>query len=97
MALEYIYDVIVATAGEPLIVTAEITGEDGNPVEAGCSILLCEENETTIFEDDGDYIGEGIWEFRVPAETTTGLSGRYFYAIKEDDSSLCFKTPLYFM
>lgn len=49
-----------------------------------------------LIEVLGVYLPEDfIWEFRVPAEITMGLKGRYWYYIMNSDSNLCFKQPIY--
>lgn len=96
MALEVIYDAIRATAGQDIGITAIITDEYDMPVESGCGLMLHGKNDELITTIDGSYLGEGLWQFEIPASLTTGLSGRYFYCICEDDVSLCFQTPIYF-
>lgn len=49
-----------------------------------------------LIEVPGVYLPKDfIWEFRVPAEITMGLKGRYWYSIMNSDSNLCFKQPIY--
>lgn len=96
MALEYIYDAIRATAGEDIGISATIVDDVGAPVESGCGMILYHKDGSQIGAVDGYYIGEGLWQFTIPASMTAGLSGRYFYCINENDATMCFKTPIYF-
>ena len=44
----------------------------------------------------GRAVDGEMWEFIIPAATTLGRYGRYFYCIcDENHSSLCFKEPIY--
>lgn len=91
--IEYIYDVIKATAGEDFTISAKAKNEDGTCVTSGCHLRLYNDKEliTTI---DGECINE-VWGFRVPGELTKGLKGRYWYSICGANGGLNFKEPLY--
>ena len=53
-------------------------------------------DEEDIARVDGTYLEEnGMWQFMIPAETTVGMDGRYWYCIMRDNTNLCFKKPLY--
>ena len=96
MAIQYILDVIKATAGTDIEVCAEITDDDGVPVTEGCGFMLHndDENKTMIVMIDGTY-AEGVWSFTIPAEVTKGLKGRFLYCICRNNDTLCFKKPFY--
>jgi len=96
MALEYIYDAIRATAGEDIGISATITDEYGDAIESGCGFRLHDKDGEVIYSADGDYLGSGLWTFKLPASETTGLKGRYTYSISQEDNTLCFQTPIYF-
>lgn len=92
--IEYLYDAIKATAGEKISITAEITDEAGVPVSQGCHIDLYDDNGM-IATVGGTYV-DGLWEFTIPAETTTNLTGRYWYCVcNENHIKLNFKQPIY--
>lgn len=96
MALEYIYDAIRATAGEDIGISATIVDDVGNPVESGCGLMLHNTDGSVIGKIDGYYISEGLWQFTIPASMTAGLYGRYYYCVCENDTTMCFQTPIYF-
>ena len=93
--IEYIYDAIKATAGEEIAIAAKITDETGKQA--------CEACHLNIYDNDGNILAtaEGVlyngeWQFVVPAEKTTNLTGRYWYCIcDEEHLKLNFKQPLY--
>ena len=95
--IEYIENVIRATAGENLCLIAKVTDALGNNLEA-CSFCLFND-ENKLFMISGIRSQEhGVWEFYVPANATANLKGRHWYAVcDENDTSLCFKNPIYFM
>ncbi len=96
--IEYLYDCIRATAGDTVFITAEITGEDGEPLTEGCHMMLYEEGADESFcHAEGKYIGDR-WIFEIPAEVTRKLNGRYKYCVCDiNNTDLCFKQPIYFL
>ena len=95
--IEYLFDAIRALAGNDTPVTAVITDAAGVDVTEGCSLMLHDtDRETMIAEIDGTY-DEGEWVFTIPASITKELNGRYWYCIRQDGNSLCFKQPIYFV
>lgn len=94
MAIEYLYDVVKAIAGEEINICAEITDAMDNPITSGCSIVFIDKDFSTIGEYAGTY-ADGDWIFTIPAEATKGMEGRYWYRIKFKDGSLCFAAPIY--
>ena len=93
--IEYLYDCIVATTGLDAVIGAEITDEGGAAITEGCSLMLSDEAQT-IGMYEGVYNGNN-WEFTIPAAVTATLTGRYFYCIHYNDTTLCFKQEIYFM
>ena len=94
--IEYIDNAIKATAGENLCLIAKVIDSLGNNLEA-CTFCLFNDEEK-LFMVEGVFSANGVWEFYIPAEATTNLKGRYWYAVcDETDTSLCFKNPIYFM
>ena len=93
--IEYLYDAIRATASLDIAITANITDDEGNVITEGCSLMLSDDNKV-IAMIEGAFDGE-LWEFNIPASTTSGLSGRYWYCIHHHDNTLCFKKPIYLM
>ena len=91
--IEYLYDAIRATAGEDIVIAAEITDNDGSYIREACQLMLYD-NEDLITTVDGQII-DNIWYFTIPAKATTGLTGRYFYCISHYSSSIAFKQPIY--
>ena len=93
--IEYLYDVIRASSGQPVGITAKLTKEDGAPIETACEFHLFDSDDKMLASAPGMYLGEGTWQFELAAEVTEGLKGRYWYCIGNDGVSLCFKKPLY--
>lgn len=94
--IEYIYDVIRASSGQPVGISARLTKEDGAPIETACELHLFDDDKM-IASAPGIYLGEGMWQFEIAAEATVGRTGRYWYCIGNDGHSLCFKKPLYLL
>lgn len=90
--IEYLYDAIRASAGQPIIITADIQN-DGTSLTEGCGLMLHSDSEM-LCRVEGVYDGE-MWSFTIPAEITEGLKGRYWYCICYDNTQLCFKEPIY--
>jgi hypothetical protein len=90
--IEYLYDAIRATAGTDITIAAEVVEDNGDMITEGCKLVLHIDDKMISF--DGEY-KDGIWEFTVPAEITNGLTGRFWYCIKRNDTMLCFKQPIY--
>lgn len=89
--IEYIYDVIRATANEPIIVGVEIVDTDGENITSGCSLVLFDSDMKEIGSYEGVY--EENWIFTLPAQS----AGRYFYTVMLEGNSLCFAKPIYVM
>ena len=93
--IEYLYNAIRANAGQPIVIGAEISNEEGVLLEEGCELHLFAQDRTTMITAvPGECIGDE-WTFTIPAEVTKGLKGRYWYCIGYYDVSLCFKQPIY--
>ena len=94
--IEYLYDAIRAHAGNDLVISAEITDVLNEPIVEKCVLWLHDKDkETMIAEIKGQYSEEEGWTFTIPAELTEGLEGRYWYCIRHEGTSLCFKQPIY--
>lgn len=91
--VEYLYDAIKAVAGQEIVINAFITDEKEETITENCSLVLYDQDgDTMLIKVPGVYLPKDfIWEFRVPAEITMGLKGRYWYYIMNSDSNLCFK------
>ena len=94
--IEYLYNAIRATAGEAVIIAANITDDSGTVItDAKCKMAL-HDDLALITNVDGVFVNEA-WEFTIPADITRGLSGRFWYSISAEDNALCFKQPIYFI
>lgn len=91
--IEYLYDAVRATAGEDIIINAKITENNEELVTENC-YLSFSDDEHELFKVIGDFDGE-VWSFAIPEEVTKDFSGRYWYSIKNEKSSLSFKQPIY--
>lgn len=90
--IEYLYDAIRATAGTDITIAAEITEDNGDNITENCHLVLHIGDVMKAFKGE---LKDGVWEFIIPAEITKGLTGRYWYCIKRNDTMLCFKQPIY--
>lgn len=90
---EYLYNCIRASAGEDVVITAELTNDENEYIEEGAYLTLFD-NSVAIGTYEGNYIEYGVWTFTIPAQQNIG---RYWYAIGYNNISLCFKQPIYFM
>jgi len=93
--IEYLYDAIRATAGTNIVIAAEATDELGRPITDGCSFVL-HMDDNKMFSTTGECVN-GIFSFKVPADVTKDLKGRYWYCVQHNDEQLCFKQPIYFI
>lgn len=94
--IEYLYNAIRATAGQDITISAAITDDDGNILTEGCHIMFFDPDKELIATFDGEFNEEiNEWSFTIPAETTEGLNGRYWYCICYFNANLCFKEPIY--
>lgn len=95
--VEYLYNCIRATAGESVEICAIIEDDSGTPVTDGCGLrLFCDKGEVTLHKAVGTYAND-MWTFILPSEVTKELKGRYWYCFCQNDRSLCFKQPIYFV
>lgn len=93
--IEYNLNSIKATGGEDICICAKILDAYGDPI-AACSLSLFHEDGQKLVMIPGRAVDGEMWEFIIPAATTLGRYGRYFYCIcDENHSSLCFKEPIY--
>ena len=92
--IEYLLNAIRATAGKEIGISA-IIEDNGKPIEEGCRVTLFDKDGIFMLTIGGEYLGDGLWSFKIPAEATQDLRGRYWYRICSPVESLCFKQPLY--
>ena len=92
--IEFLHNAIRATAGTPIGITALITDDADEPIEAGCSLWLHNDNDM-IAEAEPIYLGDGVWTFQLTPQQTEGLCGRFWYCIRHTNDMLCFKEPIY--
>jgi hypothetical protein len=92
--IEYIYDIIRATSGEDITISARITDEAGTPITSGCGLRIFDKDESFITRIEGTCVGE-MWSFTVPGELTENMKGKYWYCMCQDGKALSFKEPLY--
>ncbi len=92
--IEYLYDAIRATAGEDITIAASITDETGEAFTGECHLMLFDDL-ALIDTVKGLTFDNKTWDFHIPADTTRGRLGRYWYCICAEDVALCFKQPIY--
>ena len=92
--IEYLHSAIRATAGEDICICAKITDDEGAAIDnAHCHVMLYDDL-SLLATVDGACV-DGAWEYIIPADVTRGLHGRFWYCICVDNTSLCFKQPIY--
>jgi hypothetical protein len=97
MALNYLYNAIVASKGEETVISAVITDDEGALIADGCALRLYDKDcDCMLHRVEGMFDGEA-WTFVLSAEQTQELKGRYFYCVCRHGKSLCGKEPIYFM
>ena len=93
--VEYLYNTIMAVAGQDITIYALITDDDEQVITTDCSLVLYNDEEELV-SVDGIYLPESLqWEFTIPANATSGRDGRYWYSVQHNNKSLCFKQPIY--
>lgn len=94
--VEYLYNAIRATSGDNITLAAKITDDAGEAVVDSCSLILYD-NEKEIATVNGVFDFD-IWEFNLPTSITSGLKGRYWYSVKDNDNKqIECKQPIYFI
>lgn len=95
--IEYLHNAIVAVGGQDIGIAATITNDEtGESITSNCSLILHNPDKTMLYKAEGSYIAEAdTWQFTIPANATTGLSGRYWYCIQNAGNNLCFLSPIY--
>ena len=91
--IEYLYNAIRATAGEDITITADITDDSGECIGEGCAIMLWDDDN--LLTSVNGMLIDDLWTFTIPAASTSGLKGRYWYCICHNHSKLQFKEPIY--
>lgn len=92
--IEYLFNAIRARAGEDIVITAKLTNEDGETITEPSILTLSTEDKKIISQVNGELL-EDTWYFTIPANDTKELNGRYWYCIKANNESLCFRQPIY--
>lgn len=93
--IEYIYDAIKAVAGQEISISAVITDDTGVAIEDECVFVLHDIDGAMIAHADGEYLGDGLWQFNLAASVTSGMKGRHWYCIQHAKNNLCFMQPIY--
>lgn len=91
--IEYLQNAIKATSGEDITITADITDDNGESISSGCALMLWDDDKL-LKTVDGKLIDK-VWSFTIPASSTIGLTGRYWYCICHNNNRLQFKEPIY--
>ena len=83
--VEYLYNTIMAVAGQDITIYALITDDDEQVITTGCSLVLYNDEEELV-SVDGIYLpGSLQWEFTIPANATSGRDGRYWYSVQHNN------------
>lgn len=95
--IEYIDDMIKATSGEDICLFAKAVDAYGECLK-GCFFCLFDNDENKLFMIEGNLNEDSIFEFYIPAAMTGDKKGKFWYSVcDQDDISLCFKSPIYFV
>lgn len=89
--IEYLYNTVLASAGEDAVISAIIRDDSGDLVTSGAKLMLYSDT-SLLAAFGGEFDGEA-WSFTIPA---SNYKGRFFYSISVDENSLCFKQAIYF-
>lgn len=93
MAIEYLHDCIRASSGEAVGVSSTLLGDLAQGVTAESTLELWGGSEI-LYKAKATAHGDH-YIFTIPEEITLNLHGRYFYTISDNNSSLCFRQPIY--
>ena len=93
--VEYIYNAIRATAGQPIEVHVLAVNPDETLITEGCELAFHADDEEMTKVPGTFLADEGLWQFVIPADVTAGLFGRYWYCVMRNGENLCFKEPIY--
>lgn len=94
--IEYLYDAIRASAGHDIEIGAMITDANQELITTGCSLVLHNPDHSELYTASGEFQDfNSMWQFKIPADITKGLRGRYWYCIRHNHDDLCFKQPIY--
>lgn len=95
--IEYIDDMIKATSGEDICLLAKAVDAYGDNLE-GCYFCLFDNDDNKLFMIQGFLNEDNVFEFYIPEIATEGMKGKFWYSVTdENDISLCFKSPIYFV
>lgn len=97
--VEYLYNAVMATSGDEVVINAYITNENEELITENCNLVIYDgtTNEVIVIVN-GLYDTEAsVWDFVVSQEITTGLYGRFMYNIEYEGDALSFKQPIYFV
>lgn len=94
--VEYLHDLIRASAGEDIDILVKAADAYGDPI-AGCAFSVFDDTRK-LFTITGIPVDDYVWQFRIPADATRGLHGKFKYCICDhEESSLCFKEAIHFI
>lgn len=92
--IELLYNAVRAVGGEDINIIAYITDADGKDITSGCSLSFFDKNQQFLGEFRGRFTNDA-WVFTIPADSTQGKLGRYWYRISYKGASLGFAAPIY--
>lgn len=90
--IEYIHDIIRASAGETITIGAKLIDDGYTVIDGECYLMLFD-GDTMISKVAGAYnSNKEEWDFILD---TNNLRGKYWYSVYKGKSSLSFKKPIY--
>lgn len=97
--VEYLYNAVMATSGDEVVINAYITNENEELITENCNLVIYDgtTNEVIVIVNGLYDTDASVWDFVVSQEITTGLNGRFMYNIEYEGDALSFKQPIYFM
>lgn len=92
---EYISNAVRASAGNPIVITAKITENDGTVITDDCALRVFDNEGAQVLEEEGTYYSDvQEWEFKFELPYNSARN-RYFYTISHNGIDLAFKAPIY--
>lgn len=94
--VEYLHQAIRASKNEEITISAIIRDDAGVSITSRATLeVLDGDNVIVVINGDYDSANE-VWDFIISKEALKELRcDRYYYTIKQANSSLNFKQPLY--
>lgn len=88
--VEYIYDVIRVSAGDDVVINADIYNEMGSS-----TLEVLDDDNNVLISVVGEQQEEELVTFTIAGAETAQMDGRYWYIVKDAREKLIFRKPIY--